>query len=465
MTTNSNGLVDQAAIGARIDRLPFSRYMWTVVIIAGLAWFTEALSIGSLGVSIPALKDTFHIDSSQIGLLVASQTFGVVLGLIPAGRLADSIGRKKVLIYGIVWYSVFTFACGLVPNFSALLIARFLAGLGMGAVFPLPYTIVCELVPKNRRAVSNGVMDAFLSVGYFIAPLLGFLIFPAFSPEYSWRVFFIIAASPILYVALIHFKLPESPRWLARKGRKDEAERIMQGLEEATRRSIGRELEPPATSAKKPDYSPALTDASHLSQIFGPRLIKRTVVRTISAAATWFMFYTVMTYLPLIFTGQGYKLSSSLLFTAIITGAAIPGKLLNGYVGEIFGRRAAYAIFMGLAGVGALMFGIGGSLVGIIAYACVMSFFGTGVFPALKMSLAEQYPLQLRATGAATIEALGRLLGGVVGGYAVPVLLHRYGVEFSFVTIAVAAFIGVALELTMTIETRNKTVEELENAV
>ena len=464
MTTSSNDLSAQAAIGARIDRLPLSRVTWGIVILAGLAWLTEALSIGSLGVSIPALKDTFHIGPGQIGLLVASQTFGAVIGLIPAGSLADRIGRKKVLVYGIVWYSVFTFACGLVPSYTALLIVRFLAGLGMGAVFPLPYAIVCELVPKTRRAACNGVMDAFLSAGYFIAPLLGFLVFPAFSPDYSWRVFFGIAASPILYALLIHYKLPESPRWLARKGRKEEAERAMQGLEDATRRAIGRELDPPA-AVSVPNGSSIGLDSSQLSQIFGPRLIKRTVVRTLSATGVFFMFYVVMTYMPTIFTEQGYKLPASLLFTAIITGAALPGKLLNGYIGELLGRRAAYVIFMGLAGVGALMFGVAGSLVGAIAYACIMSFFGTGAFPAMKMSLAEQYPLQLRATGAATVEALSRLLGGVVGGYAMPVLLHRFGTETSFVTIAVVAFIGVALELTMSMETRNKTVEELEHAV
>lgn len=450
----------QAAVGARIDRLPMTRITWGIVILAGLAWFTEALSIGSLGVSIPTLKQVMHITPSQVGLLVAAQTFGVVIGLIPAGRLADLFGRKRVLIYGIVWYSIFTFACGLAPNYSFLLIARFLAGLGMGAVFPLPYAIVCEMVPKTRRTFCNGIMDAFLSLGYFVAPLLGFIIFPALSPDYSWRVFFAVAASPILYSVLIYYKLPESPRWLARKGYQREAEAILDNLEAAIRRVTGRELPEPARP--RVQIAADVVGISHMSQIFGRRLIMRTVARVVSATGVFFMFYVVMTYMPTIFVSQGYKLATSLLFTAIITGAALPGKILNGIVGEMLGRRAAYVIFMGIAGCGALLFGLAGSVVGSVAFGCIMSFFGTGAFPSLKMSLAEQYPLQLRATGAATVEALSRLLGGVVGGFIMPVLLQRAGVEVSFVTIAVVAFIGVVVELTLTMETKNMTVEELE---
>jgi len=174
---------------ARLERLPVTWLTWRIVILAGLAWFTEALSIGSLGVSLPALRATLHLTAGNVGSLVAAQTFGVVIGLIPAGRFADRFGRKRILIGGIVWYSLFTFLCGLAPGYSALLAIRFLAGLGMGAIFPLPYSIVCEFVRKTHRTMFNGFMDACLSIGYFVAPLLGFIVFPRFSAAMSWRIF------------------------------------------------------------------------------------------------------------------------------------------------------------------------------------------------------------------------------------------------------------------------------------
>lgn len=199
--------------------------------------------------------------------------------------------------------------------------------------------------------------------------------------------------------------------------------------------------------------------------MFGTKLIGRTIARCISATGVFFMFYVVMSYMPTIFVSHGYKFATSLIFTAIIIGAAIPGKLANGWFSERFGRRAAYVVFMGAAGTGALLFGIGGSIFGTIIFACIMSFFGTGAFPALKMSFAEQYPIELRATGAATVEAISRFLGGVVGAFALPILLHRYGLTASFVSIAIVAFIGVIVELTATIETQGKTLEQLEGEV
>ncbi len=462
MTTMEERVAAQAKIAARLERLPVTVLTWRIVIVAGLAWFTEALSIGSLGVSLPALRETLHLTPGDVGALVAFQTFGVVIGLIPAGRLADRYGRKRVLIGGIIWYSVFTFLCGLVPGYRTLLWVRFGAGLGMGAIFPLPYAIVSEFVRKQHRTMFNGCMDACLSVGYFIAPLLGFVVFPNLPPEMSWRVFFMIAASPIMYAALVYWLLPESPRWLARRGRIAEAEAGMAYLEVKAEAATGAPLPRPATPLVGAESA---IGAGRLSQLFGPALIGRTVTRCISATGVFFMFYVVMSYMPTIFVSHGFKFATSLLFTAIITAAAIPGKLANGWLAERTGRRVAYVVFMGAAGIGAVFFALTGSVTGSVLFACVMSFFGTGAFPALKMSFAEQYPIELRATGAATVETVSRFFGGVVGAYAMPVLLHRYGQATSFAIIAVVAFIGVVVEMTSTVETQGKTLEELEHGV
>lgn len=447
-----------SSVAARLERLPVTWLTWRIVILAGLAWVTEALSIGSLGVSLPSLRETFHLSPSNVGLLVAMQTFGVVIGLIPAGRLADRFGRKRVLIGGILWYSVFTFLCGLVPSYQMLLGIRFLAGLGMGAIFPLPYSIVCEFVRKTHRTLFNGFMDACLSIGYFIAPLLGFIVFPSFVPAVAWRVFFMIAATPILYAWFVYRFLPESPRWLERQGRSVEADEILAQMEAEAERRTGRPL--PALDHLAVAVVPEAP--STRESVFSRALIGRTVARCISATGVFFMFYVVMTYMPTIFVSQGFHFAKSLVFTAIITGAAIPGKLGNGWLSERLGRRAAYVIFMGAAGVGAVLFAITGTIGGTVIFACVMSFFGSGAFPALKMSIAEQYPLELRATGAATVEAVSRFFGGVVGAYFLPVLLHSYGIMTSFIVIAVVAFIGVLIEFTNTVETRGKTLEELE---
>jgi MFS transporter, putative metabolite:H+ symporter len=522
-TLSSTGVL---TIPSRIERLPVTRFTWKVVLLAGLAWLIESLSIGSLGVALNPLKQVMHLSAGQIGVLTAASTFGIVVGLIPAGFLADRFGRKALLVWGIVEYSLFTLLCAVAPNYLILLTFRFLSGLGMGAVFPLPYAIVSEFVRSRQRTLFNGVMDAFLSVGYFVAPLLGLWILPNLPISISWRVFFAVSALPILYAGVIKVGLPESPRWLLQRGRRDEAEAVMTQIESR----VGKGLFDGSTSASEDDVrtlslqvqtealaskvqtealaskvqtealaskvqTEALASKVHMEPQ-GPKVqtdalaskvqtdateapnralpgmsvsspwhrpyLRLTVSRSIAAAGTFFMFYIVMTYMPMIFSSKGLSFAHSLMFTAFITAAAIPGKLLNGWLAERFGRKPMYVLFMGIAGIAALFFGLAQTPTAMMVYACVMSLFGTGAFPALKMSYAEQYPTQMRTTGAATVETIGRFAGGVIGSYTIPVMLSLYGMSVGFYVVSIVALIAVVVELLFSTETKGATLEQLE---
>ncbi|MDB5084743.1 MAG: transporter, partial [Bacilli bacterium] len=213
-----------------IERLQVTRLTWQIILLAGFAWFIESLSIGSLGVILEPIKQIMHLTPEETGMLSSSSTFGIVLGLIPAGYLADRFGRKQILVWGIVFYSLFTLLCSFSTNFEMLVCFRFLSGLGMGAVFPLPYAIVSEFVGGKQRTFFSGLLDAFLSVGYFLAPLLGLLILPNFPSTVAWRVFFAISALPVFYALVIHMFLPESPVWLAEKDRQAEAQTVMRSV-------------------------------------------------------------------------------------------------------------------------------------------------------------------------------------------------------------------------------------------
>ncbi len=446
-------------IAARLDRLPITSFTWRIVFLGSLAWFIESLSIGAVGVVIPVLKKTMTLTPANIGLLAVVSTIGIVVGLIPAGQLADRFGRKTVLIWGIVEYSILTILCAISPNFDVLVVFRFLSGLGMGAVFPLPYAITGEFVPLNRRTTFNGFMDAALSLGYFIAPLLGLLILPTLPSSLSWRIFFVVSGLPLISAWFIYKFLPESPRWLSRRGHLDKAEQVLVYIETEVSRRTGQPLPEP----KKASIS-SVPLIQH-TRIWAPwtrPYIRRSVVSSVAAIGTFFMFYIVMTYLPYIFGKEGLTLAHSLIFAAIIIGAAIPGKLLNGYLGEIWGRKAMYILFMGIAGVGALFFGGAKTAILMITYGCLMSFFGTGAFPSLKMSYAEQYPTPMRTTGCASVETLGRFFGGVVGSFAFPPLIVALGLVHSFDLVAIVTFTAVVVLAIFGKETKNQSLESIE---
>lgn len=443
-------------IPARFERLPISRFTWTVVWLAGAAWFVESLDIGAIGVVLEGLRRTMHLTAGQVGLLAIASTAGIVLGLIPAGRLGDLHGRKRLLVWGVVEYSVLTILCAFSPNFTVLVGLRFLSGLGMGAVFPLPYSIVSEFVPKLTRSRFNGLLDGCLSVGYFIAPLLGAVIIPLFPLTLSWRVFFVVSGLPLIYALIVNRWMPESPRWIEVRHGREVAEQAMRAIETRVERETGRPL-PPARAAVESRPQPVRSSAG---EVWRRGQLANTVVGGAGMVSALLMFYVVMTYMPSILSREGFTLAASLGFTAIITGSAIPGKLLNGWLSDVWGRKPTFVVFMVLASIGAVFFGTVHTLTAVIVYGCMMSFFGTGTFPGLKMYYAEQYPTRLRTTGSSTVEMIGRFLGGVVGPYFVPTLFLIYGLAPTFQAIAVVGVLGPLVVLLWGKETAGRTIEE-----
>ncbi|MDQ2763003.1 MAG: MFS transporter, partial [Pseudomonadota bacterium] len=216
-----------AELAARLQRIPTSRATWMLVILAAGALVIEALDIGSLSIILPGVKALWHLSPSQVGVLAASSALGIAVGMVPAGRLADRLGRKRLLVGGILWFCAGTMLAAASPNYTTLVLLRGLSGLGMAPVFIMPYSIVSEFVSATTRTAFAAVLETALGLGYMMPPLLGILVIPNFAPDVSWRIFLVIAGLPIVYVWVIVRYLPESPRWLSRVGRYDEADRIV----------------------------------------------------------------------------------------------------------------------------------------------------------------------------------------------------------------------------------------------
>src|ERR1700739_482756 len=152
-------------LSARLERLPTTRYTCAFVFLLACAFIIEAFDIGSLSVILPILKPLMHLSAAEVGVLAASSTIGITIGMIPAGLLADRFGRKRVLIGGMLWFSSLTLASTLAPGFSTLLVLRGLAGLGMGAAFIMPYALLVESVPRRTRAAFAGILESSLGIG------------------------------------------------------------------------------------------------------------------------------------------------------------------------------------------------------------------------------------------------------------------------------------------------------------
>lgn len=181
-----------------------------LVIFAAGALVIEALDIGSLSIILPGVKALWHLSPSQVGTVAASSALGIAIGMIPAGRLADRLGPKRLLVGGLLWFYAGTLLAAASPNYAALVLLRGLSGLGMAPVFIMPYPIVLEFVSATTRTAFAALLETALGIGYLLPPLLGILVLPHFSRDVSWRIFLVIAGLPVGHLCLGHYPLSSS---------------------------------------------------------------------------------------------------------------------------------------------------------------------------------------------------------------------------------------------------------------
>lgn len=422
-----------------------SQAFWLV--LAALAWFIESYDIGLMSVVLLPFRHLFHLTGSDTGLLVASATVGIVIGVVPSGYLADRFGRKRILVASLVLYSLLTFFTGFAPGWQAVLVLRFLAGLGLGAMFPLPYTLLAELSPRRMRGRVAGILDAFLSIGYFAAPLVGGWIMSTSGLTTGWRVLFFLGGAGLIYAVVLAFFMPESPRWLLAHHRDEEARSILGRMGAEAQQEI---------EALVIDGTPKRP----FGVVWSRPYARRTLMLWLAFPSILFVFYAIMNFMPTILTKEHMTGPVVLEFSAMIMAASIPGKFVEAWLVEKIGRKPVIIGFTLIAAVAALAFPGVRSTVSIVAIGMVLAFFGVSVDPAIKIFTAEQYPTAIRGTGVGLTEGMGRLLGGALAPYVMAVMLSSSGITGSFVFIAVVAVVGALSVAVLGRETRGRVLEE-----
>ncbi|MFL5588814.1 MAG: MFS transporter [Ktedonobacteraceae bacterium] len=457
----------QEAIPARIDRLPVSRELWRIMLLAGVAWLVESYDVGVIGSVLPSLVKEFHLGAISLGLLAIASTLGIVIAVIPAGWVADTIGRKKMLVIGTAWYAVFSLLCGFAPTPTVLVLLRFVSGFGMGAIFPIPYAMAAELTPRHFRGAMTAVLDSFLSVGYFLAPLLAFALLPRLSLDFGWRTLFYIGAFPLVFVPVLLRWMPESPRWLEVTGHPREANAIVSRLEHDIERRTGEQLPPPHIEAARETGNLQAGAGVHARQkgryrqLFHRPFLKRTVMMWMAFSCILFIFYAVQTYTPTVLIQKGYGTATAFLLTTIIVIASIPGKYAAGFAVERFGRKATLFWFTGAAAIAAVLFGLSSSPMLSLSCGILLAFFGVGVDPIIKIYGAEQYPTGIRETGIGLFEGVGRFFGGALAPYIMAFILTSGSVPVSYIFVALVALVGIGAVAVLGTETKGQSIDHV----
>lgn len=414
------------------------------LLLAALAWLIEAYDIGLMGVALVPMRHLWSLSASDTGILVSASTIGIVLGVIPAGYLIDRYGRKRLLVASLLFYSLVSLLTGWAGSWQEVAWLRLIAGLGLGAMFPIPYTLLAELSPNHLRGRAAGILDAFLSVGYFAAPLLAAWLVPALGIDAGWRLLFFVSGIGLIYAYILHRYLPESPRWLISQGRRKESSAILGRLR---------------LNLDEPSY-PKDWPPDRAARLFQSPYLKRTIMMWIAFPAILFMFYAIMSFMPTVLVKEGFSSRDAYLFSSFIMAASIPGKFLEGWLVERWGRKSLIITFSLAGGVAALLFPLARGAFSIVAVGICLAFFGIAVDPAIKVFSAEQYPTTLRGKGVAFTEGVGRLLGGALAPYIMALVLANGGISRSFDFVALVAAVGAVSVAALGNETKGLALEE-----
>lgn len=424
-----------------MDALPFTRRHLRVLTGSGIGWALDAMDVGLISFIIAALAVQWQLQPSETAWIASIGFLGMAIGATLGGLLADRFGRRQIFALTLLVYGIATGASALVTGLAALLVFRFLVGLGLGAELPVASTYVSEFAPARIRGRVIVILEAFWAVGWTAAAIIGFLVIPA--SDDGWRWAFAIGAVPAAYALAVRWGLPESPRWLARRGRHDDAERVVRSFEDAAHR-----VRP--VSARRPErasFEGRTTEDADVGAGRGVSGLWRGEfrARTASLWIVWFCvnfsYYGAFIWIPSILVSQGYDLVRSFGFTLVITLAQLPGYAVAAWLVEVWGRRATLSVFLVGSAASALVFGTADSVAMIIGAGMALSFFNLGAWGALYAVTPEMYPTSLRATGAGWAAGIGRI-ASIIAPLTVPPLLAGGGAPLLFIVFG--AFFAVA---------------------
>jgi putative MFS transporter len=308
-------------------------------------------------------------------------------------------------------------------------------GLGLGAELPVASTYVSEFAPARMRGRLIVILEAFWAIGWTAAALIGFLVIPG--SENGWRWAFALGAIPAAYALVVRWGLPESARWLARRGRFAEADAVVRSFEDAAGVTAVTAGEVPA------DEAPAAAQSARerLGALWSAEFRVRTACLWLVWFCVNFSYYGAFIWIPSILVSQGYDLVRSFGFTLIITLAQLPGYAVAAWLIEVWGRRLTLSVFLAGSAISAILFGTAAVEWTVIATGMALSFFNLGAWGALYAVTPEMYPTSLRATGSGWAAGVGRL-ASIVAPLTVPLLLVAGGAPLLFVVFA--AFFAIA---------------------
>jgi putative MFS transporter len=438
-------------IGRAIDKVTLNRALLFIIAVAAAGFLFDSFDIVIVSYALPLIKLEFNLDPKQVGLIGSAALAGMGLGSWMWGWVADRWGRRVVFAATVLMFSVCTGIAGLSMSLGFLVGARFLTGLGLGGMVPIDQALVAEYAPARIRGRVSATLPLCWPIGIFAAAGAGLLIVPHF----GWRWLFGLGALPAVLVFFIRRGVPESPRWLADQGRHEEARDSL--------RYVG--VDERMIEEARAEVAALPVVQTEREAVFGDLFTARYARRV---AHTWLMWFcsgfaatAFSVWLPSIFaTYYHINLTRTLVYTFIVAGTSVVGRMFAFGLIDLLGRKALICIGYGVAGGAALVFTQATTETALLSTAMLYGFFADIGSLAMTVYTPEVYPVRIRGKGAAIAMGWGRF-GGMVSPIVAGFLISADNLDLVWGLMAAFQFTAAGLTLLMAHETSRRSLESV----
>ena len=449
MPSTDRYTLSPASAGARLDRLPISRFHRRVLWLIGAGMFLDSFDIylagGVLGALAKTGWSTMHLNAA----FLSSTFIGMLIGAFTAGVLGDAKGRKFTYQFNLAVFGLASLAGAFAPNMTWLIVCRFFMGLGLGAEIVVGYGSVGEFMPPAVRGKWSAYLSLITNSALFFSTFLGYLIIPSI----GWRAMFAIVGVGAMIVWVLRKKMPESPRWLESKGRYAEAEAILREAEEESARNG---TLPPVVDAPR-----TVTRKTTLLELFGPAQIRRTFLSIVVQVAVNMVIYGFIVWVPTFLMKQGLGMASSLGYTALMALGGPAGALLGVLLADRIGRRKGLIAVSVLTAVIGWLYGHStgiemATLLGFLLFTLTYLMVALGIATYIPELFATEN--RMRANGIAG--CAGRITG--ICAPQLVVMMYAAGGVKDVLTMIIGTLVVLAVVLAaFGIETNRRSLEDI----
>ncbi|MCA3812762.1 MAG: MFS transporter, partial [Burkholderia sp.] len=328
----------------RLDNLPWTRFHTLMLVALGVGWALDSFETNIIGSVFGVLKSHWHLSAAQGSLAVSIWVFGMLVGAIAFGYLADRYGRKRLFLATLLWYAFFSVATVLSWNYESFLFFRAMTALAVGGEYSAVTATMGEFIPKRHRGRTDSLILSGFPVGALLSAAVSYLVLNQLPAEWAWRVGFGLGTTMALVFFWIRRVIPESPRWLIQQGRVAEAEAIVaQIVEREARDPHGQndraQLTKRYTPTRFAHQAPAFW--RNVGELFGAYRARCALAGALNFSQAA-VVYGVLSLMALVILPY-MKVSSTDMpvYYMIGNAAALAGGIVAALLVEAWGRRAS----------------------------------------------------------------------------------------------------------------------------